>query len=131
MMTFFTPISLSPPSYISPVVPIPMMVLSLATLISVPLGEMVIFPETLITYFPVAAAYIAKSACVDTVTTVPPAPPVVPPFKEANPSAAALQELVLVADDVVALVVVVVLAVALVVVVVAVVAKHCEYQSLL
>lgn len=56
IITFLTPFKKNPPSEISPVVPTPMMVLSDATLISVPLGVMVILPDTLMMYLPVAVA---------------------------------------------------------------------------
>ena len=46
-----------------------MIVLSDVTGISVPLGVIVILPAILMMYFPAVPAYLARSACVDTVTT--------------------------------------------------------------
>ncbi|WP_437628212.1 hypothetical protein [Sorangium sp. So ce1151] len=90
-MTLCTPLPRkNPPWEISAVAPAPTMVLFDATEISLPLGDIVIFPWTRITWGPDAPAYRSRSAWFVTVTVSPPRPPSVPswpsPLTLAKPS---------------------------------------------
>ncbi|CAM5730540.1 hypothetical protein SHIRM173S_10907 [Streptomyces hirsutus] len=85
-----------PPPTMCPDVPEPTIVLSEATLISLPTGFIVIAPATTITYGSAAVAYRSSSAWVRTVTIAPPRPPYVPSWPsastEAKPSAVAVAQ---------------------------------------
>ena len=76
MMTLWTPEPRKkPPPTIWPEVPEPTIVLSEATLISLPTGFMSIVAATTMTYGSAAVAYFSRSARVFTVTVFPSRPP--------------------------------------------------------
>ncbi|CAM5648982.1 hypothetical protein SAURM35S_07454 [Streptomyces aurantiogriseus] len=79
MMTLWTPWPRKkPPPTMCPEVPDPTIVLSEATLISLPTGFMLIVAATTMTYGSEAVAYFSRSARVFTVTVLPSRPPYVP-----------------------------------------------------
>lgn len=76
MMTLWTPgPRKKPPPTMWPAVPEPTIVLSEATLISLPTGFTVIVPATTMTYGSGAVAYFSRSARFRTVTVAPSRPP--------------------------------------------------------